>query len=907
MGIEDLLMNKHVYTDLLLESIKQNSDHPCFHIKRDGKYQTWNYADFHRGLNRLVDALKKHGFTPLDNGVVIGENTPEWAMAYHAFFLAGGRTVPIDPNLPATEIREIVRLTAARFIICSPPFAGLFLDLKSDFSCIKKLIVIGNPAGREAAGFNDFCATGDPDIDAFSRTFEPDDPLVVIFTSGTTGRAKGVVLVQRNFTAVPLHAVPRMKVSARDTMLAVLPLHHVFGAAACFAAALCTGMDVVFVPKVKGPLILEALNERKVTILPAVPKMIALFHGSIKHALQSKGIAVRALFGLLSLASACIGPFLGTKFRKKLFGSIHKKFGGRLNLIVSGGASLQKKCFSDFRLWGFTIVEGYGLTETFGPITLCPGDDPRQGSVGMVLPGNEMKIFSPDRSGVGEVLFKGATVFTGYYNDEERTNGAFDKDGWFHTGDLGKTDRDGFLYISGRLKDVIVLDSGKKAYPDELEDYYLTSALIEEIGVFGAQVKGKEIIAALIVPGVSIRRSHSLEKASEIIRNEVSRMGRNLPSYKKITDFFVVYDPLPKTTTIKLKKQELRQLYDALRDKSGAAAVFQRTVSAIDSALMATKEYKMLIKQIIRAARPLGLKNDTIQPAHSLELDLGLDSLKRLDMLCSVEEAFSIVFPDDALMSLQTVGDLYTLTMELHEGASGQTGPSAACLRQRLAAAALPANADTAPRLFTETVPNLAFSISKLLWNVAIEGLEKLPVKGPFILCANHQSYLDGLLLLHALPRRVREATLTTGKSEVLSSPVLSPFINKSNFIPVQRDGDVVQALKLSIATLKNGKNLIIFPEGGRSRTGEMRAFKSGIGLLMLETNAAIVPVRIRGTFDVWPAGKFPRLFGARRHPLSITFGAPLTLQDIIDLKKITPYATAPMIASCIHDIIQGM
>ena len=734
---------------------------------------------------------------------------------------------------------------------------------------------------------------------------------MILFTSGTTGRAKGVVLVQRNFTAAPLHAVPRMKVSAHDTMLAVLPLHHVFGTAACFAAALCTGMDLVFVPKVKGPLILEALSEHGVTILPAVPKMIALFHGSIEHAIRSRGIAARALFGLLSLTSAALGPVLGTKFRKKLFGGIHKKFGGKLNLIISGGSSLSKKCFSYFHRWGFTIVEGYGLTETFGPITLCPGDDPRQGSVGMVLPDNEMKILSPDTFGVGEVLFKGETVFTGYFNDEERTKGAFDKDGWFHTGDLGRVDRDGFLYISGRLKDLIVLDSGKNAYPDELEDYYLTSALIEEIGVFGAQVKGKEIIAALIVPCVSIRRSHSLEKASEIIRNEMSRMGRNLPSYKKITDFFVVYDPLPKTTTIKLKKQELRQWYYVLRDKSGAAAVFQRPFSAIDNALMATKEYKTLVGHIITAARPLSLKPDAVQPAHNLELDLGLDSLKRLDMLCAVEGAFSIVFPDDAPMTLQTMGDLYTLTMELRSVASGQ-GPSAACLRERLATAALPASAGKSPKLLTETVPRLAFFLSTLLWDVSVEGLENLGAragaKGPLIFCANHQSYLDGLLLLHALPPRIRDATITTGKSEALSSPFLSPFINISSFIPVQRDGDVVQALRLLIAALKNGKNLIIFPEGGQSRTGDMREFKSGVGLLMLETPAAaVVPVRIKGTFDVWPAGKLPKLIGAKRRRLSITFGTPLTLQDLIVMKKITPYATAPMIASCVHDIIQGM
>lgn len=897
-------MNKHVYTDLLLESLKKNATRPCFHIKRDGKYQTWTYADFHRDLNRMVDALKRHGFSSLDNGVVIGENTPEWAIAYHAFFCAKGRTVPIDPNLPAAEIREIIRLAQARFIVCTPPFIGLFRDLKSEFSFINTLIVVGNAAYGDERNFNDFCDTGDPDIDAFSFPSSPDDPLVIIFTSGTTGRAKGVVLVQRNFTATPLYAVPRMNVTANDTMLAALPLHHVFGAAACFAAALCTGVDLVFVPKVKGPLILEALNERAVTILPAVPKMIALFHGSIEHALRSRGIIVRALFVLLSLISAVFGPVFGTHFRKKLFGSIHKKFGGKLNSIVSGGASLQKKYFSSFRLWGFTIVEGYGLTETFGPITLCPGNDPRQGSVGTVLPDNEMKIFSPDASGVGEVLFKGKTVFTGYYDNEEQTKGAFDEDGWFHTGDLGRTDRDGFLYISGRIKDVIVLDSGKNAYPDEIEDYYGASDLIEEIGVFGVHGAGKEIIAALIVPRPAVRRANPVQKASEIIRDELLRMGRNLPSYKKITDFIVVYEPLPKTTTVKLKKQELRQMYYALRDIPGVASAIQRPVSALDNALMATDEYALLVKQIVSAAGPLNRVR--VLPSHNLEFDLGLDSLKRLDALCSIEEAFSIAFPDNALMSLQTMGDLYALALELRSSA-GRTGPSPATLRQRLATADLPASAAGRSRLLWEAAPRLAFFISKVLWNVSVKGAETIPAGGPFIFCANHQSYLDAVLLLNALPKLVREKTVITGKSEVLKSPVLSPFINRSAFIPVEREGDVVQALQVSIASLKSGKNLVLFPEGGRSRTGEMRAFKPGIGLLLLETNAAVVPVRIKGTFEVWPAGKFPRLISAPRRKLSIAFGPPFTLQDLIDTEKIPPHPTAPAIASCVHDSILKM
>jgi long-chain acyl-CoA synthetase len=253
-----------------------------------------------------------------------------------------------------------------------------------------------------------------------------------------------------------------------------------------------------------------------------------------------------------------------------LFATVHKNFGGRLRVIISGGAALQKKYFTGFYRMGFNIVEGYGLSETFGAITLCPLESPRLGSVGIPLAENEVRIDNPDpAAGVGEVCFKGTNVFAGYYHNDELTKKAFDAGGWFHTGDLGRLDRDGFIYLVGRIKDVIVLDSGKNVYPDELEDFYCSSEIIEEIGVFSAMLKGREIAAALIVPSQEIRKNHTVAEATDFVRNEVLRLGRDLPSYKKITDFAVVYDPLPQTTTKKLKKNELREIYYSIKYTAG--------------------------------------------------------------------------------------------------------------------------------------------------------------------------------------------------------------------------------------------------------------------------------------------------------------------------------------------------
>ncbi len=560
-------LNRHVYSDLLRQSIRDHSAKPCMHIKRNGAYHTWTYADFHRDLNRCVSALQKVKERNDATCVVIGDNTPEWVIAWHCGFLSGGRTVPIDPNLPTAEIREIVLQTLPQIVFCSQAFTGLFDELFQECGCIRRIVVLDGPCPEKQQTFSSFLELGSPEDDAFARRFSPDDPAVIIFTSGTTGKAKGVVLTQRNFTAISLYALPRMKAGPLDTMMAVLPLHHVFGACACLGGALGGGLDIVLIPTVKGSLILDGLREKKVSLLPAVPKMLSLFYNNIQQNVKAKGVAVRAVFSFLGFVSLSLGWIFGQGFRKKLFATVHKNFGGRLRVIISGGAALQKKYFTGFYRMGFNIVEGYGLSETFGAITLCPLESPRLGSVGIPLAENEVRIDNPDpAAGVGEVCFKGTNVFAGYYHNDELTKKAFDAGGWFHTGDLGRLDRDGFIYLVGRIKDVIVLDSGKNVYPDELEDFYCSSEIIEEIGVFSAMLKGREIAAALIVPSQEIRKNHTVAEATDFVRNEVLRLGRGLPSYKKITDFAVVYDPLPQTTTKKLKKNELREIYYSIKD-----------------------------------------------------------------------------------------------------------------------------------------------------------------------------------------------------------------------------------------------------------------------------------------------------------------------------------------------------
>jgi long-chain acyl-CoA synthetase len=655
-------MNPHLYTDLLHDVCVRHKGSDCLHIKRDGQYKTWTYGDFHRDLDKLSSVLKKYGLKKGATAAVIGENTPEWVIAYHAILLTGACTVPIDPNIPAAEVEAIIALTGARVVFCSPAYVPFFRTLRKQASYLEKIVVLSPDWTGDEPGFYRILSDGNPDHDGFSEPFDPGDPMVIIFTSGTTGKPKGVVLCQKNYTTVGNHAIPRMELTSGDTVLAVLPLHHVLGFAASVAGPLLGGMDIVLVPAIKGPLILEALRDKQVTMMPAFPKLISTFYENIQLNVRKKGVAARLVFGILTLLARTGGSVFGIRFRRRLFASVHKSFGGKLRVIISGGAALEEKYWNGFQTMGFNILEGYGLTETFGPITVCPFGDPRLRSVGPILPENEIKIASPDAGGIGEVLLRGLCVFKGYYKSDELTRETFDSGGWFMTGDLGRLDRDGFLYLLGRKKDVIVLDTGKNVYPDDIEDFYLRSPLIEEIGVFGIRHDGREIVAAAIVPNKEIRKSQSVKQATETVRAELGRVAKEMPSYRRISDFIVVFQPLPRTTTRKIRKTDIASMFSAIKSNGKPRSPGVEQLSVIEAGMMESAEFTGIVRSIVEVSGRL--RGRAITPRTVFKIDLGLDSLDHVALVNHLENAFSITIPDQEFDKAETIADLVTLVRE---------------------------------------------------------------------------------------------------------------------------------------------------------------------------------------------------------------------------------------------------
>ncbi len=838
-------MNSYCYADLLAHVCDRYARLPALHIKRGGAYRTWTFAAFHSDLNRLAAALKSLGLGKGKNAAVIGENSPEWVLAYHAIFLTGACTVPIDPGIPPAEIEEILTVTEAEIVFCSQMYEGLFKSIMKRRGLLKKVITFGEEPAADLERFRDFIARDDDRVDAFAGKFHPDDPMAIIFTSGTTGKAKGVVLAQRNFTPVANYAIPRMKLGAGDTVLAVLPLHHVFGFAAGVSGPLCGGMAVVLVPYVSAPLILEALRDKGITMLPAVPKMVGLFYESIIHNVRKKGTVAGMAFASMQGLASLLGSSGSQAFRRQLFSAVHKGFGGRLRVIISGGAALNRRYWNGFRLMGFNIVEGYGLTETFGPITVCPTGDARPLSVGPALPQNEIAILHPNEEGIGEILVRGACVFLGYYRNDALTREAFDDNGWFHTGDLGRLDQDGFLYISGRKKDVIVLATGKNVYPDDLESYYEQSPLIEEIGVFGVLQEEGEMVAAAIYPTEEIRTAHSIAQATALLRDELLRLAKALPVYRRIADFIVVFQPLPRTSTRKLKKREILGLYTSIKRRTCSRPDLGDQLTVVELALMETGEYQ-LVAEALAGVAP-GLDSRSLTPRSGFETDLGLDSLHRVELLNAVEVRAGVMVPDEFYDKLETVGDLTLFLKERSLDSTPLTIEKMMSFKERMLDISffrveLP-DPELGPlRLFH----SLLRSSIRLLLRVASAQSERLSDSdAPYLFVANHTGALDSALILYSLRGSLADRTYFFHEDVNYPTMPYAPF--KRNGIAGKRPADPLEMLKTSIAVLREGRNLILFPEGKTGMKGGIAAFRPGIGLLAKETDCRIVPVRIDG------------------------------------------------------------
>ncbi|MBI3086111.1 MAG: AMP-binding protein, partial [candidate division NC10 bacterium] len=549
-------------------------DRLALQIKEATGYRRLTYGEVARQARTLAEALGRAGAMPGDRVALVSENRPEWTVAYFAVAAAGATAVPLDVQLSDAEVANVLRHAGCRMAIASGKQAPRLLGVDAGGAAPLRVVDLdAEGSGDRVLAFRAILREAGASAPPSLPSVQDDALASILYTSGTTGTPKGVMLSHSNFLANARSILDFGLVNAEDNLLALLPLHHAFPFMVQLIL-LYSGAHLTFLASLKAPDLLACMQETGVTLLVGVPQLFYMLHKGIFDEIGRRPLPLRFLMQWLLRLSGALRP-LGINLGRIVFAPVHRKFGGRIHFMASGGARLDPVIARDFLALGFTMTEGYGLTETAPVVCFNPLGRVRPGSVGIPLPGVEVKIVNPDVEGVGEIAIRGPNVMQGYYQNSAATAEVM-RDGWFLSGDLGVLSADGYLTITGRAKEVIVLSSGKNIYPEEVEEQYLKSPYIEEICLIpqasdraGAAVEG---LLALVLPDLDYFRAQGMTNVFETIRWDMENVGRELPPYKRPTGLVIVKEGFPRTRLGKIQRHLVQQQFQAERAKEAGPA-----------------------------------------------------------------------------------------------------------------------------------------------------------------------------------------------------------------------------------------------------------------------------------------------------------------------------------------------
>ncbi len=548
-------MIKDIFTfgEMIRQSSKEYASNIALQMRcDDGTYRKYSYAELELIIKKVNAFLLEKGIIHGDRVALISENRPEWVFAYMGIISIGAIVVPLDPKLETDEIFNLVEDSQCKLFFSSSALLEKTIPAVEKMSTKIEIVNLDN--GFSAVLLSDITK------ERRLKEVQPDDIAAIIYTSGTTGSPKGVMLSHKNILSNAISTCNVLYVlGPDDNFLSVLPAYHTLETIA-EVAALLLGATTTFAESLKSHNILRNMQETKVSVMVGVPLLFRLFYDGIFRQVQEKGPVARAVFGLMMNISKLGSKILSFGIKKRMFRMIHDKFGGNIKVFACGGAALDPEINKGFDAMGFVMLQGYGLTETSPVLSFNRIDDNVFGSVGKPYPGIELRIYEKNKDA------KGPNVMKGYYKKPEATAEII-RDGWFHTGDLGKFDKRGNLKITGRCKDVIVLGSGVNVYPDEIEFALMKSSLIKEVCVFGKVIKdgarkGMEEVCAAVFPDIEAIPNSTDKMIYDLINSEIERLGKELTEYKRIAKFYISKEELPKTATKKVKRFVVKKTYE---------------------------------------------------------------------------------------------------------------------------------------------------------------------------------------------------------------------------------------------------------------------------------------------------------------------------------------------------------
>jgi long-chain acyl-CoA synthetase len=880
---------KSVYTykslvELFEAAIKLHRNRTALRLirKDDAEPVSYSYGQVGEMAWQGAGVLRQLGIGAGDRVVLMSENRPEWGISYFAILLAGATAVPLDRELSLPELLNLARVSRAKALVLSRKVverlageAEIAVPLDDDDDADANNDAVWSPAHP---AFASWLATRPQSIDARVLAFdelltEPDvsvgavypdvkgDVLAsLIFTSGTTGTPKGVMLTHKNLTSMVSKLSSLFTLYKHDKLLSVLPLHHTLEFSAGFLMPIMHGASVDYLEELEADSLARALEDQGVTGMVGVPALFQLLERKIYKNVSDAGVLIEKAFDSIVDLNRSLRDKLpwDVGAGKLLFYPVHRKLGGRMRLLITGGSALPPDTLKAFRGLGFNLYEGYGMTESSPVLTVTrPGDKIVAGSVGRALPGIDVRIDHPDPSGVGEVIAKGPNVMTGYFENPDATAQTL-QNGWLHTGDLGRIDDDGNLFIVGRKKEMILGPSGENVYPDELEELYRDSKYIKEMSVVGLPVAGEvghETVAALIVPAYDQgdgEHRPTREAVREAVREHVKKIGKGLPLYKRLKIVHLWDHDLPKTASRKVRRrdviQELQRLDRAARGGAELKKLEGTTASAGTWLLD-------LLADVSQKGR------GTITSETRLE-DLGFDSLMFTELAVALEAA-GVNLPDpQELQTVGTVAEVEQLVARVGARTRSEKPRRDRLAREKAAEDKKQDDDIDVPRPLVALGRRALRGGMKALYQRVLEthvhGAAQVPPFGGYIVCANHASHLDTGLIKYALGDQGEALVALAARDYFFDDPVRRMYFeNFTNLVPMERHGSLRESLRLAGEVIRDGYILLIFPEGTRSETGIMTDFKPSLGYLAMTNKCGILPIYLSGTHEAMPKGRY--------------------------------------------------
>jgi len=878
------------FYDRFVECSERWPNNVALELQRHEKIESCTYSDLRRQAESVGRWITENGFAHGSRLAILADNHPRWVAVYLGIVASGCAAVPLDTALHADQVTKLLKDAGASAVFCDARHVAVSRPAAAELNLG---LILMDPDRMTNHSVQERWLGNLPDI--FNRgpgKFAPapannDDLAALIYTSGTTADPKGVMLTHANILGEVEAVFNWVDLGPSDALLGVLPLFHVLAQMANLLLPLVKGARAVYLETLNTTELMRALDERNITAFAVVPQFYYLIHERIFQEVAKRGAVTQKMFaGMLALNRSL--RKVGINAGPILFRKVHDSLGPKIRYLATGGSRFDPDIARDFRDLGIDVLQAYGLTETAAAVYAnYPGDNVI-GSVGKVMKGVEGKIVDPQPQedggpAVGEVALRGAVVMKGYWNRPDATAAVL-RDGWFHTGDLGYFDSHGNLFLTGRKKEVIVLSNGKNIYPEEIESHYLKSPLIKEMAVMGLEGKpgeGGDRLHAVIVPNFDVLRQKRVVNAREVIRFDIEDLSQKIASTKRIGSYELWQDDLPRTTTRKIRRFEIEKRVKANQTKKvdGEADVpAEKPLTAEETTWLDRPEVQRGLSIVRDAARSAPA---ALRPTHNLELDLGLDSMQRIELLSRLEDELGGHVEESQLTEIYTVRDLLDAVLE--SAASGAAPGSRtafagwkAILAEEVTDPEVLALRDPHPAFHTFWYPlsRMIQMVSRDLFRLRVTGFENLPQQGAYILSSNHQSYIDPIILISVLPAEVMANSFAVGTSEIFGAGFMRRLARWLRVIVLDPDANLVPAMRAGAFGLRQGRVLILYPEGERSIDGTPRIFKKGAAILSIHRQVPIVPVAINGFYEVWPRGKN---FFQKIGPLEIVFGKPIS------------------------------